>query len=245
MSRAVHEIVYPESRFGGFTRHDGTIAFFSRVRALLGEHDTVLDIGCGRGSRQDDACAYRRDLQDLREPSRRVVGIDVDPAAAANRFIDEFRPIDDVSRWPVHDASVDLAVSDYVLEHVDQPDLFFREVRRVLKPGGVFCLRTPNSWGYVPLVARMIPDRYHAPLAEFSQAGRKARDVFPTVYRCNTRRRIRRMLREHGLDGCVLLIEAEPGYLAFSRLAYLVGALVHRLLPVPLRSTILVFARKA
>ena len=244
MSRATPELVYPESRFGGFTRFDGTIAFFTRVQALLPESGVVLDIGCGRGRRSDDVCRYRRELQDLRGSGRNVIGIDVDPAAAENRFVDEFRLIADTSRWPVDDTSIDLAVSDYVMEHVDRPESFFAEARRVLKHGGFLCVRTPNARGYVGLLARMIPNRYHGSLAEFSQADRRACDVFPTLYRCNTRRRMSRMLDRFGFEGCVLMIEAEPSYLTFSRLAYRLGAVAHRLTPPGLRSTILLFARK-
>jgi len=29
------ETFYPESRFGGFTQIDGTVAFYSRVQALV------------------------------------------------------------------------------------------------------------------------------------------------------------------------------------------------------------------
>ncbi len=48
------ERFYPESRYGGFTDIDGTVAFFARVNALLRPSFTVLDFGCGRGSHIDD-----------------------------------------------------------------------------------------------------------------------------------------------------------------------------------------------
>ena len=36
-------------------------------------------------------------------------------------------------------------VSVEVLEHVEEDDLFVKEVSRVLKPGGVFIMTTPNG----------------------------------------------------------------------------------------------------
>lgn len=153
---------YPEAAFGGFTRCDGTIPFLDRVHALLPARGRVLDVGCGRGQQSEDPCDHRRRLADLRGGERRVIGIDVDPAAAANPFLDEFRRIDDVLRWPVEDASVDLAISVSVLEHVPEPDAFFDEVARVLKPGGVLCLRTPNKRSYPAVAARLVPNRFHA-----------------------------------------------------------------------------------
>ena len=36
---------YPESRFGGFTDIDGTVAFYSRVNALVKPLYVVVDFG--------------------------------------------------------------------------------------------------------------------------------------------------------------------------------------------------------
>lgn len=149
MPRPVVEISYPEHRFGGFSRYDGTVHFYSRVNALLGRESVILDVGCGRGAHEDDHCEYRRNLQNMRGANRTVIGIDVDPAGEENLSLDSFRLIENVNHWPIEDASVDLVLADYVLEHVGNPEQFFRETCRVLKPGGCFCARTPNAFCYV------------------------------------------------------------------------------------------------
>src|SRR4051812_27575762 len=125
MSKSIVERVYPEQQLFGFTRCDGTTYFLTRVRSLLQPDDTVLDVGCGRGQRIDDACRYRRELQDLTDENRTVIGIDVDPNAASNPFIDQFHLLEDPARWPVADASVNFVYSDYVLEHIPDPISFF------------------------------------------------------------------------------------------------------------------------
>lgn len=43
------------------------------------------------------------------------------------------------------DNSFDCVVAVEVLEHVEQDDLFVKEVNRVLKPGGLFLMTTPNG----------------------------------------------------------------------------------------------------
>jgi SAM-dependent methyltransferase len=242
---AVAAQVYPELQFGGFTRCDGTMAFTLRVQALLGPNQKVLDVGCGRGSRVDDRCELRRQLQDFRGAGRRVLGIDPDANAASNPFLDEFRLMQDVRRWPVEDASIDLLYADYVLEHVDDPAAFFGEVARVLRPGGHACFRTPNRWSYPSLAARLVPNRMHAAVTGYVQQGREARDVFPTFYRCNSAGRLRELFREHGLAGCAYTLESEPTYLAFSPLLYRIAARLHPLIPSPFRATLLGFARRA
>lgn len=50
---------YPEVCFGDFTNIDGTLAFYSRVSALLTPDSVVLDAGCGRGAHLEDRVFFR------------------------------------------------------------------------------------------------------------------------------------------------------------------------------------------
>jgi len=235
---------YPEHRFGGFTRLDGTVNFYFRVNALLQPEFTVLDLGCGRGQRAEkDINPYRKDITILRGKVARVIGIDVDPVGAENPCIDEFRLIDG-PQWPIEDAEIDLIVSDCVLEHIEKVDAYFQECWRVLKPGGFLCIRTANAWGYVGIAARLIPNRLHARVVGKVQDSRKEQDVFPTVYRCNSRRRLRRTLMQHGFDAAVYGYEAEPSYLSFNKFAYWLATLHAKLAPEAIQLALFAFARK-
>ncbi len=244
MPSNILESVYPEARLFGFTRYDGTIHFTLRVRALLRPNDVVLDVGCGRGARAEDPCELRRQMQDFRGPERTVIGIDVDSGAGANPWLNEFRQITDTAHWPIEDGSVDLIYSDYVMEHVEDPDSFFREAFRVLKPGGHLCLRTPNFLGCVSICTWLIPNRLHARILSWLKPGIESRDVFPTVYRCNTRRRLQKTMRKQGFDAIVYPIEAEPGYFASIPPLYRVAANLYPHLPGIFQSTLLAFAQK-
>lgn len=235
---------YPEARFGGFSDIDGTLAFYARVRALLPADGVVADVGCGRGAHRDDPIPWRREMRVLRGHAKRVVGIDVDSAAAENPFLDEFRQMGPDGRFPLEDESFDLVVSDFVLEHVRDAQLFFSECSRVLRPGGHLALRTSNALGYVALAARLIPNRRHAAVVGRAQEARKAVDVFPTVYACNTTGKLRRALAQAGFDGVAYGYEAEPRYFAFSRVFYALAVLHQRFAPRPLRVSLLAFGRK-
>jgi SAM-dependent methyltransferase len=230
---------YPEARFGGFSDVDGTVRFYLRVNALLRPDATVLDVGCGVGQSIHDPVAARRELQQLRGRCAAVIGIDPDPRAASNPRLDEFRLIRG-SSWPVKDQSVDLALADFVLEHVEDPKSFFAEARRVLKSGGYLCLRTPNVRSYFGVLSRLLPHRGWIARA----AGRGEVELFPTLYRCNTRGQLMRALRENGFTGVVTPVDAEPTYLEFHGLVYWLGVLHQRHMPRWFRLALFAFAQR-
>ncbi len=234
---------YPETAFGGFSRADGTVAFYVRVNALVDSTSTILDVGCGRGEYAEDPVEHRRRLRDLRGKGAQVIGIDRDPTAATNPCVDTFRLIDS-SRWPVDDETIDVCLVDNVLEHAEEPDDLLRECRRVLTPGGHLCIRTPNARGYATALARLIPNAAHAAVLKKVQVGRREIDVFPTLYRCNTPHRLRKALARTGFTGSVFGHGAEPSYLEFSRVAYALGVAYSYAVPPSLQNTLFAFATR-
>jgi SAM-dependent methyltransferase len=236
---------YPEARFGGFSDIDQLVSFYVRVRALLKPSFTVLDIGCGRGRHTDEHTQFKVGLKTLRGECERVIGIDVDPGARENPLVDEFHLIEPGRTWPLADASIDLAVSDYVLEHVEDPDAFFAECHRVLKPGGYLCMRTTNAMSYFGLAARLTPNRAHAAIVQRAYVQpRQEADVFPTRYRCNTVGTVRRTLDRHGFEHCVYGYQSDPAHFGFSRPLYVFGVLHQRYAPRRIRTSIFIFARR-
>jgi SAM-dependent methyltransferase len=235
---------FPESQFGGYSDIDQLVVFYTRVRSLLEPSFTVLDIGCGRGKHAQERTP-RSSLKILNDHCRTVIGIDVNPAARDNPFVDQFHLIGANSGWPLPDASVDLAVSDYVLEHVENPDLFFSECHRVIRPGGYLCMRTTNALSYFGVAARVIPNRLHPAIVQQAYVNpRKEEDVFPTVYRCNTVSAVRGALDRHGFQHCVYGYQSDPAHFGFSPALYFLGVVHQRLAPRRIRTAIFVFAQR-
>ncbi|MGN6564257.1 MAG: methyltransferase domain-containing protein, partial [Thermomicrobiales bacterium] len=106
----------------------------------------LLDFGCGPGS-------ITVGLARAVAPAR-VVGIDIATqqvtvahALAADMDARNLRfAVSSVYDLPFPDASFDAAFSRSVLEHLADPLAALREVRRVLKPGGVIGVRD-GDWG--------------------------------------------------------------------------------------------------
>lgn len=232
---------YPELSICGVTRYDSTFHFYSRIQAMLRVGWRVLDVGCGRGPEVTSRYEHRT-LRTLQRDGLHVIGIDPEPVE--NKYVDEFRRIESPPHWPVGAESVDMIVCDYVLEHVEDVAAFWRQAYGALKPGGLLALRTPNKWCLPCAAARMIPARYHGRVMAKVKPMREAADTFPTFYRCNTMRQLKRSLRQHGLHGAVYRWEEEPTYLEWSPTLFRIGSYAYRWLPPWLQSTLIVFAER-
>jgi SAM-dependent methyltransferase len=94
----------------------------------------VLDFGCGKG-------ALVRDMLD-----RGLTASGADILAEWNDTDLDLRQIETPYRLPFPDASFDLVLSNQVLEHVANIEDAFREIARVLAPGGVSVHIYPSGW---------------------------------------------------------------------------------------------------
>jgi SAM-dependent methyltransferase len=234
---------YPESKFGGFSDVDGTIAFYTHINALARSDSIILDVGCGRGAWLNDPVIFRRDLRRLKGKCQKVIGLDVDPQAAQNLSINEFHLLTG-DNWPIPDSTIDICVCDYVLEHIQTPEHFFSECRRVLKAGGILCIRTTNLLSYFGIIAKLVPNRAHIRILHQAKEQVREQDIFPTYFRCNTIHLLRQYLSTNNFDHTVFGYEAEPGYLSFSRFTYYMGVLHQKFAPRGFRIGIHAFARK-
>jgi len=106
----------------------------------LGEIDPgqiVLDVGCGAGA---DACVAAL----LAGDTGRVIGVDCTPAMIgkarenaryAGLYNIEFHKAD-IASLPIADNSVDVVISNGSINLAENKEAVFRELYRVLKPGG-------------------------------------------------------------------------------------------------------------
>jgi hypothetical protein len=68
--------------------------------------------------------------------------------------------------------------------------------------------------------------------------------VFPTVYKCNTRRKLEDILSRNHFNTAVFTYESEPQYLSFSKIAYRLG-ISHQRYAMPIaKNVIFAFAQK-
>lgn len=133
--------------------------------------DTVLDLGSGAGN---DCFVARAETG----AEGKVIGVDFTPAmikkarenAEKLRFNNvEFRE-GDIEDLPVNDASVDVVVSNCVLNLVPDKHRVFAEIQRVLRPGGHFSISDVVLRGALPAPLLQVAELYAGCVAGAIQA---------------------------------------------------------------------------
>jgi len=187
---------------------DGTQAFHQLVQQHIPKGSRILEVGSGPDNPSSEFLASLGELH----------GIDPDPDVKTNRFLKSAEVLG-AGAYPYDDASFDVCVSNYVVEHVEDPHNHLREIHRILKESGVYIFRTPNKYHYVSLVAAYTPHAFHRLVANRLRAlPHEAHDPYPTVYGLNTVGSIQGLGDEVGFDiESLQMIEKEPSYGKFSR----------------------------
>lgn len=119
--------------------------------AAIKPGDTVLDLGSGAGN---DVFVARA----ITGQEGKVIGVDFTPEMIekADRNRDKLRydnvefRLGDIEKMPVEDASIDVVISNCVLNLVPDKVTAFSEIKRVLKPGGHFCISDVVFEGVLP-----------------------------------------------------------------------------------------------
>jgi SAM-dependent methyltransferase len=244
-SENIDSIFFPEVSAGGYSRIDGTVAFYSRVNALVPPNSVVIDFGAGRGvGHLEDASEYRRSLRNFKGRVSKVVGIDIDNAVMANPSLDEAILFDAQGRAPMPSGTADVILSDFTFEHLPDPAQSASEIDRLLKPGGWICARTPNRFGYIALANRLVPDRIRHGVLKTAQPERNEEDVFPAVYRLNTRAALLKFFPPSQFDHFVYGWDAEPAYHANQQFIYRAFLALHYMTPPALKTILMIFIRK-
>ncbi len=179
---------------------------------------TILDAGCGRTAPV---------LRKLASPSRRLIGIDlVDPSNVPPGI--EYHKAD-LAKMPLEDESVDLVISRSVFEHLEFPQDVYRELNRVLKPGGQVVFLTASLYDYGTVVSRMVPNVYHSKVVKAVE-GRDEHDTFPTMYRTNDKSTIEKLSSSVGMKiQSIDYLNQYPNYFKFNAILYALGIVYERI----------------
>lgn len=184
---------------------DSMTIFRNIIDDFSNENTKILDIGCGHGDF----------LKKIHDKTQESYGIDPDEDALnKNNFI-KHKKVADACSLPFENNFFDLIVSAWVLEHISDPLSAFKEINRVLKPGGKVVFLTPNALNYNVWLIRIIPERFHDYFTK-KLYNRKENDTYPKKYKVNTPNKIEKILSESGLNKSEIIINGDPSYISFN-----------------------------
>ncbi len=108
----------------------------------------VCDVGCWDGER----------FLEYAPPDAELIGLERNDEAVevARRNGIGALPANIEEHWPLDDQSVDMVISNQVIEHVTDTDHFTLETFRVLRPGGTACISTENLASWHNIVASIL-----------------------------------------------------------------------------------------
>jgi 2-polyprenyl-3-methyl-5-hydroxy-6-metoxy-1,4-benzoquinol methylase len=101
----------------------------------------LLEVGCGSGAM----------MESMKELGWQVEGVDFDPVAVEQaRSKGLTVHLGTLTEQELPGNTFDAIAANHVIEHVPDPIALLRECRRLLRPGGLLVLITPNasSWGH-------------------------------------------------------------------------------------------------
>ena len=143
--------------------HLARYRFAERFAAKLGEWARILDAGCGTGYGTAELAG-----------AASVTGTDIAAEAveyARSRYGGErVRFVRSACETlPFGDAAFDLVVAFEVIEHLDRWEDLLSEAKRVLKPGGVLLVSTPNRDYYAESRGDAGPNPFHRHEFDFAE----------------------------------------------------------------------------
>lgn len=110
---------------------------------VTGPHDVILDVGCWDGT---NTLKWVESAN-----ANKVYGIEPTHKAALvakGKNIHVFEKFADKNKWPLKNMSLDCVITNQVVEHLSDLDIFFSESSRVLNNTGKLIISTNNlsSW---------------------------------------------------------------------------------------------------
>ena len=118
--------------------------------AHLSSGSRALEIGCGPG----------HITKMMAETGAHVIGVDIAPsmiAVARDLYPSIEFEVANVDDLPFESNNFDAVIANFLIRHLARPDRAFREVRRVLKPGGRFVFAEPlEQFGFGGFVNAML-----------------------------------------------------------------------------------------
>ncbi|MDP3980353.1 MAG: class I SAM-dependent methyltransferase [Chlamydiota bacterium] len=197
------------------------LTYFEKLQEQVDHGSIWIDLGCGKKliSNWILKSPLFEDKHNLVNHPH-LIGVDIESDQVRHNKDVRYPIAGSIMSIPVKECSCDIISSNMVFEHVRDADQMINEIKRILKPGGTLIFHTPNSWNYLVVLSKIVP----ASLKDFlirRFEGRKEDDIFPTYYRMNNTKQIKRLVHDHDMELVDLMcIESTAFFDRFLPLAF-------------------------
>lgn len=180
--------------------------YHEEIKSHLNEGAVVLDAGCGSGE-----YGAMMELEAAKSASR-IIGLDLSREALEKNEVINEGLVGNLENIPCADNYFDLVACETVCEHLKRPELVFNEFGRILKSGGYLVLRTYNVRHINNAISASLPVGLRE-LLKNKLIGVSSEGTFPTYYRCNSRKRLKKLSANAGMTEEKFIIYGDnPSY---------------------------------
>jgi SAM-dependent methyltransferase len=207
--------------------------FENWIKESLEKDSVWIDAGCGNNSLTEEFSIY----------SIHGTGVDVTihpELKNAGKFLKA-----DLANLPFEIESIDVIVSNMVVEHLEEPHRILSEFYRILKPGGNFIFRTTNKYYPSQFFGHLFPKKAKDKIIN-RVYGVESHYIFSTHYRLNSFKKIKKILPANGFH--IYRLEAIEDLHLFNKFVFRVSSLFYQIQKLKpfyfLRNTIICWAKK-
>lgn len=132
---------------------------FNRIKTMIDEYNLdgfehLLDAGCGSGI-ITNIIAHKGKKVTVLDHSKKMINL----AKENIKHEDVDFVTSTIEQMPFDDNTFDVAISIGVLQLLDPPDLFAKELLRVVRPGGKIILFTTNKYFPIRMIYELFPNK--------------------------------------------------------------------------------------
>ncbi|HEX7344225.1 MAG TPA: class I SAM-dependent methyltransferase [bacterium] len=174
-------------------------AYRDLLKSTVNSQTRWLDLGCGHQILPAWMPQADQDQSELTQLCELIIGLDRECSGMLKHKFIHRRILGDLEYLPFRSGAFNLITANMVVEHVKNPASLLQEVHRSLQPGGLFSFHTPNRWSYFAILSSIFSQALKTRLIGLL-LGRKEEDIFPTYYRMNSPRALKKMASVSGFD---------------------------------------------
>lgn len=184
--------------------------YYLKLLKQYTKNKIVLDAGCGKGDI----------MAEFKNQTKQIIGLDDDATLLKNNNIVDKKIVASLDKIPLVNNIIDAAVATFVIEHVKNPNDMFKEILRILKPGGKFIFITTNVYNPVMFFSMLLPYNIHKFLRE-KLLHKISEGTHETYYYANTYPKLNQLAKEAGFKSYKITRVGNPEYLSFSKVTVL------------------------